>query len=68
VKLDPTDLGRIDGGVMKITRTVIRRLNAEGLTPRQIGSQLGVNAYFVEKVLRAEAELAKCGSKREPPV
>jgi hypothetical protein len=66
IKLDPTDLGRIDGGVMKITRTVIRRLNAEGLTPRQIGSQLGVNAYFVEKVLRCEAELAKCGSKREP--
>lgn len=66
-KAEPADLGRIDGGVMKITRAVIRRLNAEGLTPRQIGSQLGVNGYFVEKVLRCEAELAKCGAKREPP-
>jgi hypothetical protein len=66
LKAGAGELGRIDGGVMKITRAVIRRLNAEGLTPRQIGSQLGVNAYFVEKVLRCEAELAKCGAKREP--
>jgi hypothetical protein len=62
-KLEPVDLGRIDGGVMKISRAIIRRLNTEGLTPRQIAGQLGVNSYFVEKVLRAEAELAKCGSK-----
>jgi hypothetical protein len=62
------ELGRIDGGVLKITRAVIRRLATEGLTAKQIGTQLGVNFYFIEKVLRAEAEqLAKCGSKREPP-
>jgi hypothetical protein len=66
VKLDAGELGRIDQGVHLITRKVIRRLDAEGLTPRQIGTKLGVNAYFVEKVLRCEAELAKCGPKRVP--
>jgi hypothetical protein len=60
------ELGRCDGGVLLITRKVIRRLAAEGLTAKQIGTQLGVNFYFIEKVLRCEAELAKCGSKREP--
>jgi hypothetical protein len=52
---------------LEITRSVIRRLDAEGDTPRQIAKKLGVAQYFIEKVLRGEAELlSKCG-EREPP-
>ncbi len=67
LKAGADELGRLDGGVLKITRAVIRRLHAEGATAKQIGTQLGVNFYFIEKVLRAEAELAKCGSKPKGP-
>jgi hypothetical protein len=54
------DMSRIDRGVELISRAAIRRLHAEGRTPRQIAQRLGVNPFVIEKVLRAEAELAKC--------
>jgi hypothetical protein len=66
-KVDPEELGRLDQGVVKITRSVIRRLAAEGDTPRQIANKLGVNTYFIEKVLRGEAELlSKCDEHQGP--
>ena len=60
------DMPRLDQGIERISRAVIRRLDADGLTPRQIASRLGVNAYVIEKVLRAEAELRKCGAVAVP--
>lgn len=59
----PDELPIIVGGREVISRGAIRRLTAEGRTPRQIACRLGVNVYVIEKVLRAEAEIAKC--KRE---
>ena len=50
--------------IHQISRDEIRRLSAEGDTPRQIATKLGVAQYFIEKVLRGEAELL---SKRKPP-
>jgi len=64
-RVGPEELGRIDNGVHKVSRTVILRLAAEGLTPKQIGSQLGVTFLLVEKVLRSE-EIRNTGPKRDP--
>lgn len=67
VPTDPCEIARIEGGVEVISRAAIRRLAAEGYAPRQIATRLGLRSpYFVEKVLRAEAELAKCGPLPEP--
>ena len=65
-KVDPEEMGRIDNGVHKVSRAVIRRLDAQGLTAKEIGRALGVNFLFVEKVLRSE-DIRNCGPKREPP-
>jgi hypothetical protein len=70
--LSPEELGRVDKGLLKIDTAVIKRLDAEGQSFQQIAARLGVNRYFVERVLRMLAEpsvmqpLAKCGEKREP--
>ena len=64
-KVDPEELGRIDNGVHKVSRAVIRRLAGEGFTAKQIGQQLGVNFLLVEKVLRTE-EIRNAGPKRDP--
>lgn len=56
------EIARIDRGVELISRAAIRRLHAEGRTPGQIAKRLGVNPFVIEKVLRAEAELAKCAA------
>ena len=62
----PSDeMPRVERGVEVISRAAIRRLEAEGRTPKQIAGRLGVNLFVVEKVLR-EAELAKCGPRRGP--
>jgi RNA polymerase sigma factor for flagellar operon FliA len=60
-RVPAADMPQIRGGLEVISRAAIRRMTAEGLTPGQIASRLGVNPYVVEKVQRAEAELAKCG-------
>jgi hypothetical protein len=64
--LSVSDLPRIERGLEVISRAAIRRLHAEGRTPAQIAARLGVNHFVIEKVLRAEAELAKCGPAPEP--
>lgn len=67
VALAPGDLPRCEQGVERISRAVIRRLDAEGLTPRQIANKLSVNPFVVEKVLRMEAEaMRKCGPRPAP--
>lgn len=62
-----SELTRIEAGVEIVSRATIRRLHGEGYSPRQIATRLGLRSpYFVEKVLRAEAELAKCGPVPKP--
>jgi hypothetical protein len=57
----PAEFSRIERGREVISRAAIRRLDAAGFTARQIAGRFAVNELFVEEVLRAEAELAKCG-------
>ena len=59
----PTEFSRIEGGREILSRAAIRRLAAQRFTARQIADRFGVNEYFVEKILRAEGELAKCDSR-----
>lgn len=64
--VQPDEVPNIRGGVEVITRAAVRRLHHEGRTPDQIAKRLGVNAYAIEKILRAEAEIAKCGAEARP--
>jgi hypothetical protein len=58
------DLPRIEGGREVMSRAGIKRLAGEGYNARQIADRFGVvNEYAIEKILRAEAELAKCGDR-----
>ncbi len=51
-----------------ISTETIARLHADGYTSRQIAARLGVNHFFIERVLRMlPAPIASCGPKREPP-
>lgn len=54
------EVSRVEGGVELVSRAAIRRLCAEGFTPKQIARRFGVHEFFVEKVMRGDAELAKC--------
>lgn len=62
------DMGRIDGGLLRIDSAVIKRLHVEGYSAKAIGRRLGVNPHFVERVLRMMTNpMTKCGEKPGAP-
>ncbi len=46
---------------IRIRRSDVAALRAQGLEPREIAGKLGCSRFLVEKVLRSPAPLAKCG-------
>jgi RNA polymerase sigma factor (sigma-70 family) len=59
------DEPKTDPGVLRIPRSEIARLKAEGKTARQAASILGVNRWLVEREYARPAGLAKCGPKED---